>query len=59
MRERSRKRDTINFILVHHSFKATSSLLCATCKESSTKSTNCTITINQTILTPCKNRETH
>jgi len=35
--------------------RATSSLLCTTCKESSTNSINCSHTINQPIPTPRKN----
>jgi len=59
VREGLRRRDTINFILVHPSSRATSSLLCTTCKESSTKTINCSHTINQPIPTPCKNQETY
>jgi len=44
------------FILVHPSSRATSSLLCTSTKESSTKSINCSLTINQTIPNPCKNQ---
>jgi len=47
VREGSRRRDTINFILVHPSSRATSNRLCTTSKEISTKSINCSHTINQ------------
>jgi len=57
--EGSRKRRHKQFILVHPSSRATSSLLYPTSKESFTKSINCTITINHTILTPRKNQEHH
>jgi len=36
--------------------RATSSLLCTTCRESSTNSINCSHTINQPISTPRKNQ---
>jgi len=54
-----KKNITQSIILVHPSSRATSSLLCPSSKESSTKSINCSITINHTIPTPCKNQETH
>jgi len=47
------------FILVHPSSMVTSSLPCPTSKENFTKTFNCTITINHTVLTPCKNQEHH
>ena len=37
--------------------RATSSLLCTTCKESSTNSINCSHTINHPIPTPRRNQE--
>jgi len=51
----SRRRDTINFY-TGSPHRATSSLLCTTCKESSTNSINCSHTINQPIPTPRRNQ---
>jgi len=52
----SRRRDSINFILVHHK-GLRPVFLYTTCKESSTNSINFSHTINQPISTPCRNQE--
>jgi len=57
VREGLRKKKYKQFILVHLFSKTTSSLSCHTNKESFTKTFNCTITINHTVLTSCRNQE--